>query len=93
MMIPIALILATLSQAQSQSYQYNSIDPSSYSNLDQVRTDFYEINLTIDFDSQMVSSIVTYNFTVFKKTDHIVLDIAGLEIRSVYLVEGKGKPL
>eukprot|EP01017_Pseudomicrothorax_dubius_P015177 TRINITY_DN1759_c0_g3_i2.p1 TRINITY_DN1759_c0_g3~~TRINITY_DN1759_c0_g3_i2.p1 ORF type:complete len:666 (-),score=201.56 TRINITY_DN1759_c0_g3_i2:90-2087(-) len=62
----------------------SAIDPSSLSNLDEVTTDHFYLNWTIDFSNKKISGSNTLSFrSLSYSLDRVNLDIQGLNIFSV----------
>ena len=72
----------------------NSIDQSSYSNIEKAWTHHLDLELEVDFDKQVLHGSATHNVTLDVFGDGVTsvwFDIVGIDIHSVeYKDDGNG---
>ena len=63
-----------LSLLLSLSLSYTRLDPSSYSNMDEVVTSHLDLDLSVDFDNKRVTGISVLHMRTIKDITMIDLD-------------------
>lgn len=63
----------------------NSIDPSTYANIDEVITTNLYLDFAVDFDKQQFIGDVTLNLHAIKDTHSVFLDYQGIDVHDVQL--------
>lgn len=76
-----ALILILIGTSLCQN---NSLDKSSWANLDDVQQTALHLKTFINFDTKTLSGSVRLDFIAIKQTDKIILDINKLTVYQVY---------
>jgi hypothetical protein len=61
----------------------SSLDPSSYANIDFIRTYNFDLQMNVNFDQQFISATNYLSMKAVQDTSEIVLDFQGLKINSV----------
>lgn len=60
-------------------------DNSSFSNVDEIRQEFLDFELDIDFENQNISGLANIKFKALENVDKITLDSMNLNIKNVFL--------
>jgi hypothetical protein len=81
----IAAVSTTVSAIRSvyDPLRTSSLDPSSYANIDFIRTYNFNLQMNVNFDQQVISATNFLSMTAVQDTSEIVLDFQGLKINSV----------
>lgn len=66
-----------LTQAKSNQFN-NSMDPSTYANIDDIRTTHLNLDIFVDFDNKSFIGNVTHDMTCIKNTSNAVFDYQGI---------------
>ena len=61
----------------------SSLDPSSYANIDFIRTYNFNLEMNVNFDQQVISATNYLSMIAIQDTSEIILDFQGLKINSV----------
>ena len=61
-------------------------DLSTLSNIDEITTNHIHLNLTVNFEKQLIEGSALLNFTTIKKTQDVFLDMVALNIDKVNLI-------
>ena len=62
----------------------NSIDSSSYGNIEEVRTSSVHLSLTVSFDDKTFTGSAFHGLEILKNnTDGVYFDVVGIDIVSV----------
>jgi len=59
---------------------HNSKDPSTYANIDEIRTDHLNLEIYVDFEKKSFIGTAIHNMTCVDKTGFAVFDYQGIEI-------------
>jgi len=62
----------------------NSKDPSTYANIDDIRTDHLNLEILVDFTMNSFIGTVTHNMTCHRETMSAVFDYQGIQLLPTY---------
>ena len=67
--------------------QYNSYDPSSYANLDEVRTTHLNLSIAVEFDNRLFDGTVMHTMRAMQdNVSSVWLDSLGMDIHRVSFI-------